>query len=145
MVGVLSGRFSNFIAPRSVDVPPIPEQLVRSLHRHAAEIRDEMCTIGMTGNIALCAFASIFPSKRQHVTTVAAPVGTYVSQILEPMRDAVIDFFFVTILEMVSDVWKMSKKDVLLCLTWICTWSQLFRNTFCGTYNGSPRTDTQQH
>jgi hypothetical protein len=30
---------------------------------------------------------------------VATPVGTYVGQILEPVRNAVIDFFFVTILE----------------------------------------------
>jgi len=104
-----------------------------------------MCTIGMASNLAFRTFASIFPSQREHVTTMATPVGTNVSQILKAVRNAVIDFFFVTILEIGLDVWRLSKRDVLLCLTWICTWSRPFRNTFCGTYSGSPRTDTRQH
>jgi hypothetical protein len=47
---------------------------------------------------------------------MAAPVGTYVGQILEPMWNAMIDFFFITILEIKSVLWKYCPKSAYPCI-----------------------------
>ena len=41
-----------------------------------------------------CAFSGILFAHREHVTTVAAPIGTKIGRGFEPMWDSVIQFFF---------------------------------------------------
>lgn len=54
-----------------------------------------MNAVVVAGGATLSTLASLFSSKRQHVATVTAPVGTHVGKGLETMRDAVVDLLLV--------------------------------------------------
>jgi hypothetical protein len=102
---ILSRRWTDlgFITSCSVDVTPIPKKLVGSFHRHTAEIGNKVGTVGVASDIALRTLASIFASKREHITAVATPVSTDVCERFEAMRDAMINLFFVTFLRLRSE------------------------------------------
>lgn len=57
-----------------------------------------MCAVCMTSNTALGTLATVLASKRKHVSTVAAPVGPHVGERFEPMWNAMVNLFLVTIL-----------------------------------------------
>lgn len=88
----------GLVASLSVDVSPIPEKLICSLHGHATEVRDQVSTVSVTSNVAFRAFAGILASKREHITAMAAPIGTDVRQWFEAMGNTVVDFLLVTFL-----------------------------------------------
>lgn len=98
------GALLSFIYSLPVNVPPIPKKLIRRLHRHATEIRNEMSAICVASNAAFGTPAGILATKGKHVATVAAPVGTHVGERLKSMWDAMVDFLFVAIL-----VWLLGK------------------------------------
>lgn len=56
-----------------------------------------MNAVVVAGRATLGTFASLFSSERQHVTTVAAPVGAHVGEGLETVRDAMVDLLLVGI------------------------------------------------
>jgi hypothetical protein len=111
LFSVLSRRWSDlcFIASCSVDVAPIPKKLVRGFHRHTAEIRNKVSTIGMTSDIALRTLASIFASEREHVATMTTPISANVCERFEAMWDAMINLLFVAFLEFRSVYNKLRK------------------------------------
>jgi hypothetical protein len=49
----------------------------------------------MASNVAFRAFACVFASKREHVTAMAAPIGSNVRKRFEAMWNTVVDFLFV--------------------------------------------------
>lgn len=81
-----------------VDIAPLCQELVGSLHGHATKIRDEMRTRSVAGEVTFRTFASVLAAKRKHVATVAAPAGANVGNGLKAVRYPVVDFHFVTIL-----------------------------------------------
>ena len=66
-------------------------------HRHTAEVRHQMLTLCMASEATLGAFLRISSAQRKQVTTMTAPVGTDIGEVVEPMRDAVVDLFLVRI------------------------------------------------
>ena len=66
----------------------------------AAEVGDQVSTVGMACNVAFRAFAGILASKREHVTAMTAPISTNVRQRFEAMRNTVVDLLFVTFLQL---------------------------------------------
>lgn len=58
----------------SVDITPVTKQLIGGLHRHATEVGNEVCTVGMTCDLTFGAPASILAAKRKDVTTMATPI-----------------------------------------------------------------------
>ena len=86
------------VLPYPVDLPPVIQKLVRRLHRHTTEVRDEVSAMGVARNVALRTLSSILPAKRQHITAVAAPVGSQVREWFETMGNPVIDLFLVSVL-----------------------------------------------
>jgi hypothetical protein len=52
----------------------------------------------MAGNVALGALPGVFPAKREHVTTVTAPIRSNVGKRFESMRNAMVDFLLVALL-----------------------------------------------
>lgn len=82
---------------QTVDITPISEQLVRSLHRHAAEIRNQVSTISMTSDTTFRAPASILSAKREYISTVTAPVCTDIGEGFEAMGYPVVDLLFVVL------------------------------------------------
>ena len=80
--------FLLFFAAR--DFPSLSEQCIGGLHRHPAEVRDEVGAVGVTSDVAFSATASVLATERQHVATVATPVCANVVDGLETMRDAMI-------------------------------------------------------
>jgi hypothetical protein len=58
---------------------------------------DKVDAVVVAGRATLGTLASLLSSERQHVATVAAPVGTHVGEGLEAMRNAVVDLLFVGI------------------------------------------------
>ncbi len=83
------------------------QDLVSDFHRHAAEVGNKMRALSVTRETAFwggvsniqhsafrcltCAFLRRLPTKRQKVATVATPVRTHIREILEAMRDTVIE------------------------------------------------------
>lgn len=43
------------------------------------------------------AFSTIFLSKRQHITAVATPIRAHIGELLETMRNPMVDLFFIRI------------------------------------------------
>ena len=91
-----------FIASCSVDVAPIAKKFVRGFHRHTTEIGNKVSTIGMTSYITLGTLASIFASKREHVTAMTAPISANVCERFEAMWDTMINLLLVALLELRS-------------------------------------------
>lgn len=60
-----------------------------------AEVRNEVDAVVVAGRTALGTLASLLSSKRQHVTTVATPVGSHIGEGLEAMRNTVVDLLLV--------------------------------------------------
>jgi hypothetical protein len=85
------------ILPIPVDLPPVIEELVRRLHRHAAEVRNEVGAISVARNIAFRTLPGILASKRQHIAAVTTPVGTQVRDRFETVRNPVVDLFLVSV------------------------------------------------
>lgn len=82
-----------------VDVSPVSQKFVGSLHRHTAKVRNEMSTISVAGDVALGTFSRILASKRQHIATVTTPVGSDICKRFETMWNTVVDLFFIALLE----------------------------------------------
>ena len=78
-----------------VDEPHVAQQPVRRLHRHAAEVGDEVHAVGVAGDVALGALARVLAAEGEHVAAVAAPIGADVGEGFEAMGDAVVDFLLV--------------------------------------------------
>lgn len=91
--------FGSPILPRPVDLPPVIQKLIRRLHRHTAEIGDKMSTVCVACNVAFRTLPSILPTEGQHIAAVTTPVGSQVREWLETVRDPVVDFFLVSVLE----------------------------------------------
>jgi hypothetical protein len=53
--------------------------------------------MSVTRNIAFGTLPSILSTKRQHVATVATPVGTQVCERFETVRNPVVDLFLVSV------------------------------------------------
>lgn len=58
-----------------------------------------MSTISVASNVTLGATTSVLASKREHVTTVATPIGTHVGERLETVRNAMIYLLLITLLQ----------------------------------------------
>ena len=82
-------------APGAIDISPVSQDLVRCLHRHAAEVGDEVHAVGVAGDVALGALARVLAAEGEHVAAVAAPVGADVGEGFETMGNAVVDFLLV--------------------------------------------------
>lgn len=82
-----------------IDILPIAEEDVCRLHRHTAEVRYQMRTVGVTCDVAFGAFASVLATQRKHITTVTAPICADVGDRLESVRDAMVDFLRVVVLK----------------------------------------------
>lgn len=82
-----------------IDVLPIAKEDVCRLHRHTAEVRYQMRTVGVTCDVAFGAFASVLATQRKHITAVTAPICTDVGDRLESVRDAMVNFFGVVVLK----------------------------------------------
>ena len=52
----------------------------------------------MASYIAFGALATVLPTQRKHITTMTTPVGADVSERFKPMRNAMVDLFFVSFL-----------------------------------------------
>lgn len=57
-----------------------------------------MLTFGVASNATLRALFSTFGSQWQHVSTMATPIGSYISDGFEAMGNAVIESVFVSVL-----------------------------------------------
>lgn len=71
------------------------QNLIGNDHGHAAEVRNQMLTMCVASETTLRTFLRIPPSQRQQITTMATPVGTNVREIVEAMRNAVVDLLLV--------------------------------------------------
>lgn len=67
------------------------ENHVRHSHRDTAEVGHEMGALLVSCKRTLGTLSAVLLAKRQHVTTVATPVGTNVRELLETMRNAMVD------------------------------------------------------
>ena len=85
------------------DFAGLLEKHVRGLHRHAAEVRDEVCAVSVAGDVAFRAPSSVLAAEGEHVTAVAAPVGTNIRDRFEPMGNTVVDFLRIVVLEARTD------------------------------------------
>ena len=91
------------------DFTRLPEEGIRGLHGHSAEIGDEVCAVGVAGDVALGAPSSVLPTQRQHIAAVAAPVRADVVDGFEPVGDAVVDllrvvFLYTEVFSHLSDI-----------------------------------------
>lgn len=75
----------------------LSQDLICAFHAHATEIRDQVNAARVTSKLALCASSGLAPTQREHVTTVATPVGTHVVESIEAVRNAVVDLLLVGI------------------------------------------------
>lgn len=100
VLSILLGFNLGLVPSLSVDISPISEKLICCLHGHAAEVGDQVSTVGMACNVAFRAFAGILASKREHITAMTAPISTNVRQRFEAMRNTVVDLLFVTFLQL---------------------------------------------
>lgn len=73
----------------------LAQNLVGLLVGDTAEVWNKVDAVVMAGRATLSTLASLFSSERQHVATVAAPVGAHVGEGLETMRNAVVDLLLV--------------------------------------------------
>ena len=78
-----------------VDEPHVAQQPVRRLHRHAAEVGDEVHAVGVAGDVALGALARVLAPEGEHVAAVTAPVGADVGEGFEAVGNAMVDFLLV--------------------------------------------------
>ena len=85
-------------ATNPVDIFPVAQKDVRSLHRHTAEVWNQVGTVRVTCDVAFRTPTSVLASERKHVTAVATPVRADVGDRLETMRDTVVDFLGVVVL-----------------------------------------------
>ena len=83
-------------APR--DLAGFAEESVSSLHRHTAEVGDEVCAVRVTCNVALGATPCVLAAEGKHIATVAAPVCADVVDGFKAVGDAVIDLLRVVFL-----------------------------------------------
>ena len=106
-----------------VDVLPVAQEDVRSLHRHTAEVGNKMGAVRVTGDVALRTAASVLTAKREHITTVTAPVRTDVGNRLEAMGNAVVDFLRIVVLTGSDETAAIDSHLPYLpqCSTWIYT------------------------
>ena len=80
------------------------EESVGGLHGHAAEVRDEMSTVCVAGNVALGATPCVLAAEGKHIATVAAPVCADVVDGFKAVGDAVIDLLRVVFLYKRADM-----------------------------------------
>lgn len=71
-------------------------------------------------NVAFGTLSSILPTKRQHITAVATPVGPQVCEWFETVGNPVVDFFLISVLKTllvyhISD-WQVNKPTPVLDL-----------------------------
>lgn len=52
------------VLPTPIDLPPVIQQLVRRLHRHTTEVRDEMGAMSVARNITFGTLSSVLSTKR---------------------------------------------------------------------------------
>jgi hypothetical protein len=91
---------SRGLAPScTIDVAPVAQKLVGSLHRHTAKIRDKVCTVCVASDIALSASTSILASNGKHVAAMAAPISSNIGYRFKPMRNAMVDFLLISVLK----------------------------------------------
>jgi len=84
------------VAP--LDVADIRQKGVGGLHSHATEVGDEVSAGCVASNTTFAALAGILATKRQHITTVAAPVCANIGDRFEAMRNTVFNLIFVALL-----------------------------------------------
>ena len=97
------------VRTRAVDVLPVAQKHVRRLHGHSTEVRDEVRTVSVAGDVAFRAPSSVLAAEGEHVTAVAAPVSTDVVDGFEPVGDAVVDllrvvFLYTEVFRHLSDI-----------------------------------------
>jgi hypothetical protein len=90
---------SNLASSRTIDVSPVAQKLVSSLHGHAAKVGDKVCAICVAGEIAFSATTSVLASNGKHVSAVAAPISSNVGYGLKAMGNAMIDFLLISVLK----------------------------------------------
>lgn len=91
---------SRSLAPScTIDVSPVAQKLVGSLHRHAAEVGDKVCAVCVASDIAFGAPTSILASNGKHVAAMAAPIGSDIGYGFKPMRNAMVDFLLISVLK----------------------------------------------
>lgn len=81
----------------TVDVSPVAQKLIGSLHRHATKVRDKVRAICVASDIAFGATTSVLASNGEHVSTMAAPISSDVGYRLKAMGNAMIDFLLISI------------------------------------------------
>lgn len=84
-----------------------------------------MGTVGVTGDVALSAFACILATEWKHISAMAAPIRPNVRDGFKAVRDSVVDLLRVIILEEPCEqlAYSMkSKVDLLRYWTSICIW-----------------------
>jgi hypothetical protein len=83
----------------TIDISPVAQKLVGSLHRHTAEVRDKVCAVCVASDIAFTATTSILASNRKHVAAMAAPISSDIGYGFKPMGNAMVDFFLISVLK----------------------------------------------
>ena len=85
---------------RHVNRTQLRQKFVGSRHGHATEIWDKVGARGMASEITFGTFPSVLAAKREHISTVTAPISTDVCNSLESVRNTMVDLHFITILSM---------------------------------------------
>ena len=85
-------KATNLPRPGRLD---LRQQSIRHLHRHAAEVRDEMSAVGVAREGAFGTLACGFAAEREEEAAVAAPIRCDVGERFETMRDPVVEHLVV--------------------------------------------------
>lgn len=86
------------------DLASFTEQSVGGLHGHAAEVRDEVGTVRVAGNVTLRATPCVLAAQGEHITTVAAPVRADIVDGFKAVGNAVIDLLRIVFLYMRAEM-----------------------------------------
>jgi len=95
----VSRKLGRSVTPQLVDIPPVAKKLIGSFHGHPTEIGDKMSAVGVTCNVTIQTFTSVFSSEREHVSAMTTPIRANVGERFETMWNAVVDLLLIAVLD----------------------------------------------